>query len=118
MARRDGERQSHWMCCIAVDDASRRDSLRQHMAAQGIETRPFFRPAHTMPVFFERASYPEAEGLSARGINLPSWPGLTEAQLKYVTSSLREYFGAPATPVLEVTDHRASGRLATSGLVP
>jgi perosamine synthetase len=118
MARRDGERQSHWMCCIAVDDASRRDSLRQHMAAQGIETRPFFRPAHTMPVFFERASYPEAEGLSARGINLPSWPGLTEAQLKYVTSSLREYFGAPATPVLEVTDHRASGRLATSRLAP
>jgi perosamine synthetase len=101
MSRRDGERQSHWMCSIVVDEAGQRDRLREHMAARGIETRPFFRPAHTMPVFFERRSYPIAEALSVCGINLPSWPGLTERQLAHIANSLREYFGAAQSSVLE-----------------
>ena len=94
MAGRDGDRQSHWMCSIVVDEASRRDPLREYLAARRIDTRPFFRPAHTMPVFFERRSYPIAEALSVGGINLPSWPGLTDRQLAHIGNSMREYFGA------------------------
>ncbi len=104
MSRRDGERPSHWMCSIVVDEAGQRDRLREHMAARGIETRPFFRPAHTMPVFFERRSYPIAEALSDCGINLPSWPGLSERQLAHIVNALREYFGATASPAIEAAE--------------
>lgn len=103
MSNRDGERHSHWMCSLVVGEAGQRDRLRAHLAARGIETRPFFRPAHTMPVFFERRSYPIAEALSVCGINLPSWPGLTDGQLAHIANSLREYFGAAASPMLEAT---------------
>ena len=103
MSRRDGDRQSHWMCSVVVDDADRRDPLRQHLAARGIETRPFFRPAHAMPVFFERRSYPIAEALSVSGINLPSSPGLADRQLAHIANSMREFFGATESPVLEAT---------------
>lgn len=103
MSQRQGERHAHWLCSIAVDDAGRRDPLRQHLAARGIETRPFFRPAHTMPVFFEPKSYPVAEALSARGLNLPSWPGLSEAELASVADVVREHFtGAARRPTLRV----------------
>ena len=100
---REGERHSHWLCSIVLDDAERRDPLRQHLAARGIETRPFFRPAHTMPVFFEPKSYPVAEALSARGLNLPSWPGLSEAELAFIADAVREHFaGAARRPALRV----------------
>ena len=103
MSRRAGDRQSHWMCSVVVDDADRRDPLREHLSARGIETRPFFRPAHAMPVFFERRSYPIAEALSVRGINLPSSPGLADRQLAHIANSMREFFGATESPVLEAT---------------
>ena len=48
-----------------------------HMDEKGIETRPFFYPAHTMPKFKSNEIFPIAESLSKRGINLPSYPELS-----------------------------------------
>lgn len=86
-------RHSYWMCSVLLDDAAARDDLRRHLAELEIETRPFFYPAHTMPVYREEASYPVAESLSARGINLPSWPGLDQNETGRVIEVIRSYFG-------------------------
>lgn len=48
---------------------------------------------HTMPMHsrnFRR--HPVAEDLAWRGINLPSWPGLTNAQVDRIAASIGEYF--------------------------
>ena len=81
---------THWMCSILARDATQRDALRAHLEADGIETRPLFYPVHTMPMYsakFQR--HVVAEELGWRGINLPSWPGLTHDQVMQVCESIR-----------------------------
>jgi perosamine synthetase len=84
---------SHWMVAVAVEDGKHRDPLREHLAEAGIETRPVFFPVHTMPMYSQRFhSFPVAEDIARRGVNLPSWPGLTEDQLDRIADSIRNYF--------------------------
>lgn len=79
-----------WMVSILVDPADR-DALMLHMRDGGVETRPFFHPAHTMPVFASSESFPVAERLGASGINLPSFPELTDEQIDTVCSLVESY---------------------------
>ena len=73
---------THWMCSILVPHPSDRDRLRTELAAAGIETRPLVSPVHSMPMYSQRfRKYPVAEDLARRGINLPSYPGLTREQV-------------------------------------
>lgn len=77
---------SYWMCSILVRNAKDRDSLRERLEANGIETRPLFYPVHTMPMYAVKyQNHPIAEDLGWRGINLPSYPGLTEDEINAVT---------------------------------
>jgi len=36
--------------------------------------------------------HPIAEDIAWRGINLPSWPGLTEAQVDRIAFKIRQFF--------------------------
>jgi perosamine synthetase len=85
---------SYWMCSVALDAAADRDPLRAHLKAAGVETRPAFYPAHTMPHCAPQApgSFPVAESLSARAMNLPSYPGLEHEQVRTVCQAMRAYF--------------------------
>ncbi|GAB4284207.1 MAG: hypothetical protein Fur0025_14760 [Oscillatoriaceae cyanobacterium] len=54
-------------------------SIREHLAQSGIETRPVFYPVHTMPMYSQKyQKYQVAEDIGWRGINLPSYPDLSE----------------------------------------
>jgi perosamine synthetase len=84
-----GTTHSYWMCSILVEQELLREPLREHLAARGVETRPVFYPAHTMPIYakqFQR--HPVAEDLGWRGINLPSWPGLSDAQVDFICEEI------------------------------
>ena len=84
---------SYWMCSILVSTARDRDSLRQHLTTHGIDTRPLFYPVHTMPMYSQKfARFKTAENLGWRGINLPSYPALTQGDVKMVTDSIHAYF--------------------------
>lgn len=84
---------SFWMVSILVDEAAKRDPLRKHLNEHGIETRPLFYPVHTMPMYSQRFQLlPVAEDLAWRGINLPSWPGLTDSQVDEITRAIREFY--------------------------
>lgn len=87
-----GTVHSFWMCSIALDDSSARQPLRDHLKRAGIETRPLFYPSHTLPHCTTNASFPVAESLSSRGINLPSYPDLTKAQIEVICKEIREFF--------------------------
>ncbi|NPV58105.1 MAG: DegT/DnrJ/EryC1/StrS family aminotransferase [Actinobacteria bacterium] len=89
----DGVRHSYWMVSILLDDHTDRDPLRDHLAKKGVETRPFFNPIHTMPMYASRFQrFPVAESLSRRGINLPSWPDLELELVDFICNSIIEYF--------------------------
>jgi perosamine synthetase len=83
---------SYWMCSIAVNDPVHRDPLRQRLKQVGIETRPLFYPSHTMPHCCTQESFPVAESLSSRGINLPSFPALTHTEIKTICGEIRSFF--------------------------
>ena len=83
---------SYWMVSILVERPDQRDPLREHLARAGIETRPLFYPVHTMPMYARSyRKHRVAEDLAWRGINLPSWPGLSDAQVDTVTSAIAAY---------------------------
>jgi perosamine synthetase len=83
---------SYWMCSMLVPKTEQRDELRNFLDVKGIETRPLFYPAHTMPIYSGRyQKHAVAESLGWRGINLPSWPGLAKKDIEYVSSCIAEF---------------------------
>ncbi len=84
-----GMRHSYWMVSLLLPNKERRDPLRAILLENGVETRPLFYPAHTMPMYRTlKANCPIAEDLAYRGINLPSYPDLSAAEIKYVCDIL------------------------------
>lgn len=86
-------RHSYWMCSILLDSADERQPLRDHLRREGIETRPLFSPAHTMPHCATRQKFPVAESIGSRGINLPSYPGLSTEQVDSVCDAVLAFYG-------------------------
>jgi perosamine synthetase len=85
---------SFWMCSIVTEETQQRDALRNHLKISGIETRPFFPPLHAMPMYrkWDLGPYPCAEFISQRGINLPSFPSLTDVQIDRISDAIRGFF--------------------------
>ena len=68
------------------------EALREALDAAGIETRPVFYPIHTMPMYAQRfQSHPVAEDIARRGINLPSWPGLSDGDVDRICGAIRTF---------------------------
>jgi perosamine synthetase len=88
----------YWMFSVVVDEGVKksRDQIMQELAAQGIETRPVFHPMHTLPPY-QRSSkgqqFPVADRLGSRGINLPTWAGLKQADVEFICKVLKECVG-------------------------
>ena len=88
-----------WMISILVDPQLR-DALMTYLRENGVDSRPFFHPAHQLPMYESSRSYPVAERLGASGINLPSFPDLTRGETDCVCD-LVERFLSDQTEVPE-----------------
>jgi perosamine synthetase len=81
------------MISIATADAAHRDPLRHSLRLAGIETRPLFHPVHTMPMYAAgQEGLTRAIDLGSRGINLPSWPGMSDQEVRSITDAIRGHF--------------------------
>ena len=81
------------MISILLKDSDERNNIRYHLKENGIETRPTFHPVHLMPMYFvDGLSLPIAEDLGSRGINLPSYPDLTESDVDYICNQLKDFY--------------------------
>lgn len=72
-----------------------RDELRQFMADRGIETRTFFIPMHLQPIYYnhqETNEFPISERLCERGMYIPSSGNLTNEEMDYVISVIKDAF--------------------------
>lgn len=84
---------TYWMICILVEQSDIRDNLRAHLMDHGIETRPTFYPIHSMPMYAHNFyRLPVAEDISWRGINLPSYPDLSEDDIREVCSLIGNFY--------------------------
>lgn len=87
----ENSENSYWMVSVLAPTETIRDGLREHLAHSGIETRPIFYPAHTMPHFRNNNNYPVAENISKRGLNLPSFPDITFDQIEHICRIINNY---------------------------
>ncbi len=82
---------SYWMFTIKLSDKVKceRDVVMDRMEKNNIEMRPAFYPMHVMPPYYDASlSFPIAEEISKRSINLPSHANLTEEHINYIVKSL------------------------------
>ncbi len=86
----------YWMFSIMVGPKAKtgRDELIKALDTEGIESRPLFHCLHRMPPYLSEKAFPVAEGLSMRGINLPSSVNLTEEQVRKVATSVSKVLQA------------------------
>jgi len=83
----------YWMYSVLIDEEKfgiDRDKLMKELEKEGIETRPFFYPMHTLPPHLRNEKYPVAEFLSKRGINLPSAVTLKREEVEYICQKIKE----------------------------
>jgi perosamine synthetase len=70
------------------------ESVMANMKAKGIESRSMFYPLHRQPCYAAAAYDDQAFANSAecfrRGICLPTWVGLTDEQVRFVSVSLKD----------------------------
>lgn len=80
----------YWMYSIIIEDAFglERDEVIKKLREANIETRPFFYPVHTLPMYNTGQSLPIAEDLGRRGLNLPSGATLTPEQIDYICDTI------------------------------
>lgn len=81
----------YWLYSIRVPKTAR-DPLMAYLFKAGIDTRPFFPPMHTLPMYPRRESFPVAEELAATGINLPTYTALTPDQIGYISDKILLFF--------------------------
>jgi perosamine synthetase len=83
-----GAEPVNWISCAVVDglDRQRRDAIAVRLRARGVDTRPFFYPMSMFPMYEpqQRARTPVSHRLSASGFNLPTYVGLTDADVKLI----------------------------------
>lgn len=89
---------SYWMYGVVVgaDAPIGRDDLAARLAADGIETRPFFQPMHAQPALLRygadgAGAYPVADRLAARGLYLPSGSDLADEQIDRVCEQIARH---------------------------
>lgn len=83
---------SYWMCSLLVDKPETRDRMMNFLALNGIETRPIFYPVHTMPMYaLKYQKHTVAEDIGWRGINIPSYPSLSEEQLEFIVKTIKSF---------------------------
>lgn len=79
----------NWITCLVIKDfnSSQRDELLLQLSSKGVDTRPFFYPLSTLPMY-ERATCETSLKISSQGLNLPTFPGLKESEIIYICNEL------------------------------
>jgi perosamine synthetase len=81
----------YWMICLEIDGYSEteRNILMKKLKLKGIDSRPYFYPISDMSMYQE-ADTPITHNIYQQGINLPSYVGLTEKEVKTICHNLVE----------------------------
>jgi perosamine synthetase len=92
----DWARHVWWMFTAVLGEQftrADRDEIITRMGHRGIEIRAVVYPMHQLPPYEEagrEGRFPVADHLSARGINLPTWAGVTRSDVRLVCQNFLE----------------------------
>jgi perosamine synthetase len=84
---------SYWMPTAVFDDTEsfNRESLFEFMRKHNIDTRPFFYPLSSLPMFESCLANTVSYSIFNRGVNLPSHHALIKSDIEYVCAVIKAY---------------------------
>jgi len=88
-------KHSFWIYSILVKNRADRDKLMLFLTNKGIETRPFFYPMHTMPVYDyvkNKSQLKTSEIIASMGISLPTFYNLKEKEIIYISNQIKNFY--------------------------
>jgi len=91
-----GTRNTYWMTSIVLGEEinQSREEVMAALLQRNIDTRPFFPPLSSLPMFqCRKEENPVAYRVGSRGINLPSGHERTEEEIDYICEHLKEVLG-------------------------
>jgi perosamine synthetase len=82
----------YWLYSIVITDefGMSRDKLMEELNAKHIDSRPFFPPIHTQPIYQGQERLRVCEDLAQRGLSLPSSADLEEHEVNKVCRAIKE----------------------------
>ena len=84
---------NYWLNTITIDPSTGTDyeTVRQHLDACGIESRPLWKPMHTQPVYKDAPSYVNgvSESLFKIGLCLPSGPYVSDDDCERIVREIK-----------------------------
>ena len=97
LAPGDRYKSNYWLNTILIDKditGKDREELRLHLDAQGIETRPLWKPMHLQPVHSSAVAYVNgvSERLFEKGLCLPSGPCVSDDDIYRIVGEIKRCF--------------------------
>ncbi len=91
----DGNRRGWFVFVVQVPQGVDRDETVRALAAVGVQSKPYLPAIHLMSFYRERfghreGQFPVCEGVAARSLALPFFPGMSERQVERVAGALRD----------------------------
>jgi dTDP-4-amino-4,6-dideoxygalactose transaminase len=88
-----GFHSNRWLTCIVFESNEIREKVRLSLENENIESRPFWKPMHTQPVFKDYRSFVNgvADNLSEKGLCLPSGSNLSEEDITRIVAIIKKY---------------------------
>lgn len=85
-----GTTNSFWLYTLLLPPkaAPARERIQFELQELGIETRNIFYPLHTLPPYASEQKFLTAEDLSQRGLSLPTFRGLDERDIVFISRKL------------------------------
>lgn len=82
----------YWMYSILIEDGFPlfRDGLIDRLEEEGVETRPFFYPIHTLPMYNHNERFQVSEEIARKGINLPSSANLRREDVETIIEKIHK----------------------------
>lgn len=88
-----GAESAWWLFCVLLENQTGRERLAQHLRGKGIEARPAFVPIPLLGPFGgarNAGRHLTAESVSSRALCLPSSAHLTDQEIDFTVSCIRE----------------------------
>jgi perosamine synthetase len=89
-------KNSYWMPTAIFDDTIDvdREKLFSFMKENNIDTRPFFYPLSSLPMFEAIIDNRVSYDIYRRGINLPSHPDINKVDVQKVSDVIKKFVGS------------------------
>ncbi len=87
----EGTEHSNWMFGVWFDDLESYESARAYFNSEGIDTRPMFYPYTVHKHLNLRGETRVSEIVNSKVVVFPSFPGLTNQQIDYITEKIKQF---------------------------